>query len=440
MTGVMAVSGSQTIAAGATQEPATMRAAAVVNDVIISTYDLDQRVKLLMITSGAQNPEAAKRLRPQVLRTLIDEMLQMQEAQKYEVKISQEELNKNFQRIASQNQISTEQINKMLDDNGIARSTLQNQMKADIAWQKIVQGKLAPRVTVSDEEVEIAFIAARESSQKTLYMISEIFLPVDSPNDEDQVKQRAQAVIAQLHQGTPFGQLAQQFGRSNGGDLGAVSETELNVSYADKVRKMTPGTISEPIRGSAGYYIVGLREKRLPVGGKVQAAAPPPKPQAAQKMKGQVTLGRVSITMSANASKAKQEQVANAARTIYGTINGCQNAGGIAKANGAKFEMLGALNVRDLAPPFQEILGKTPNGRSTPPLRGAAGIEMFVICSGGMIPAAGAAPEGRQTTTTATEVTKEQIESQLYNQELSMLTRRYMRDLRRDATIEIRDN
>jgi peptidyl-prolyl cis-trans isomerase SurA len=102
--------------------------------------------------------------------------------------------------------------------------------------------------------------------------------------------------------------------------------------------------------------------------------------------------------------------------------------------------MLGALSVRDLAPPFQKILEGTPNGRSTPPLRGAAGIEMFVICSGGMIPAASPGAAGGSAVTSAPEVTKEAIESQLYQQELSMLSRRYMRDLRRDATIEIRDN
>lgn len=414
-----------------------MRAAAVVNDVIISTYDLDQRVKLLMVTSGAQNPEAAKRLRPQVLRTLIDEMLQMQEAQKYEVKITPDELNKNFLRIAAQNNITVEQINKMLDENGIARSTLQNQMKADIAWQKLVQGKLAPRVTVSDIDVDEAFKQAKAASQQTQYMISEIYFPVDSPNEEDQVKQRVQGVIGQLHQGTPFQVLARQFGSGGTGDLGAVSESELNASYADRVKKMAPGTISDPIRGAGGYYIVGLREKRLPVGGKVEAEAPA-KPQQPQKMKAQVTLGRVTINVSENASKAKQEQVRAQAQAIFQSINGCSTAGSVAKSNGAKFEMLGALSVRDLAPPFQDILGKTPNGRSTPPLRGASGIEMFVVCSGGMIPAVAAGE--RVGPTVASEVTKETIENQLYSQELSMLSRRYMRDLRRDATIEIRDN
>jgi peptidyl-prolyl cis-trans isomerase SurA len=57
-----------------------------------------------------------------------------------------------------------------------------------------------------------------------------------------------------------------------------------------------------------------------------------------------------------------------------------------------------------------------------------------------MIPASTGAPEGRPTITAQGEVTKEEVENRLYNQELSMLARRYLRDLRRDATIEMRDN
>ena len=64
---------------------------------------------------------------------------------------------------------------------------------------------------------------------------------------------------------------------------------------------------------------------------------------------------------------------------------------------------------------------------------------MYVICEGGMRPAVSAGgSEGPDKP--ATEVTKEDIENRLFNQELTMLARRYLRDLRRDATIEMKDN
>lgn len=440
---VLAISANRTIAAGATKQPTTMRAAAVVNDIIISTYDLDQRIKLVMVTSGAQaGAEVEKRLRPQVLRQLIDEMLQLQEAQKYNVKITQEDLDKNFKRIAQQNNINVDQINKMLDENGISRSTLLNQMKADLAWQKLVQQRLAPRVTVSDDEVDAAFLRMKETSQSTQYLVSEIFLGVDVPEAEEQVRQNIQGILGQLRQGATFSAIARQFSQSSsgpsGGDIGWVSEGDLPGSVATAVKAMAPGGISEPIRAPGGYYIVGLREKKLKAGSTVQPVAPP-KPQAAKRMQGVITLGRISIPLSSSASKAKQEQIRQVSIEIYRSVNGCSGAGAVATSRGGKFEMIGQMSVKDVAPQFRKILEETPNGRSTPPLRGATGVEMFVICAGGMQPALQVGG-GPGAVTAAAAVTKEEVENRLYNQELSMLARRYLRDLRRDATIEMRDN
>jgi hypothetical protein len=81
-------------------------------------------------------------LRPQVLRQLVDELLQLQEAQKSKIQITSEDLDKSLKRIAQQNNISVEQIYKTLDDAKISRSTLQTQLKADLAWQKLIQHDL----------------------------------------------------------------------------------------------------------------------------------------------------------------------------------------------------------------------------------------------------------------------------------------------------------
>lgn len=443
----LAVVGQESAAVGATKEPVSMRAAAIVNDTIISTYDLDQRIKLVMVTSGAQGADAIKRLRPQVLRQLVDETLQLQEAIKFNVKITQDDLDKNFKRIASQNNIGVDAIYKMLDENGIARSTLQNQIKADLAWQKLVQQRLSPRVTVSDDEVEAIFLQMRASSKQTQYAVSEIFLAVDTPDAEDQIRQNIQSILGQLRGGANFSAIARQFSQapsaSNGGDLGMISESDMTPEVAAAVTKMQPGGVSDPIRGPGGYRIMGLREKRLPSGSKVeaQAKAAPAAPQAAQKMKGVIELAQIVIPMTQGASKAKQEQIRVKSIEIYRSVNGCASAPQIAKTHGARFQRFGQMSTKEMAPQFVKILSQTPNGRSTPPLVGAQGVEMYIICSGGMVPAATAMQEGpRQTITAQSDVTKEDVENRLYNQELSMLARRYLRDLRRDATIEMRDN
>jgi peptidyl-prolyl cis-trans isomerase SurA len=433
-------------AASSSKDAGTMRAAAVVNDIVISSYDLDQRVKLMMVTSGAQGQDTAKRLRPQVLRQLVDELLQLQEAQKSKVQITTEDLDKSLKRIAQQNNISVDQIYKTLDDAKISRSTLQTQIKADLAWQKLIQQRLAPRVTVSDEEVAAAYAQAQESSKQPQYLVSEIFLAVDVPSAEEQVKQNVANILTQLKAGANFSALARQFSQSatasSGGDMGWMTLADLPEPVAQKVKVMANGALSEAIRAPGGYYLIGLRQKRLAAGATPQAAAPPPVAQAQpeQKMKAVITLGRMSVPMAPGVSKAKEEQVRNTAIELFRSVNGCSTAGAAARSRGAKFDMIGPVTVKDLAPQFVDILKKTPNGRSTPPLRGAKGIEMYVICDGGMKPAAsiGGASEGGDKP--AAEVTKEEIENRLFNQELTMLARRYLRDLRRDATIEMKDN
>jgi peptidyl-prolyl cis-trans isomerase SurA len=338
-------------------------------------------------------------------------------------------------------------VYKTLDDNNIARSTLMTQIKADIAWQRLVQGRLAPRVTISDEEVDAAYLQALEASKQPQYLISEIFLAVDVPSAEDSVKQNAQSIIGQLRQGANFPALARQFSQSatasSGGDLGWVVIGDLPASIAEKVKSMAPGTVSEPIRAAGGYYLVALRQKRLAAGSAPQKQAAPQPAQAAQpeqKMKPVVTLGRISLPVAGTPSKAKEEQIRNVSIEIFRNVNGCGTAGQVAKARGATFQMVGAVTVRDLAPQFADILRKTPNGRATPPLRGAKGVELYVICEGGMRQAVAPGAPDEMGEKPAAEVNKEEIENRLFNQEISMLSRRYLRDLRRDATIEIKEN
>ena len=432
----------------------TARAAAVVNDIVISSYDLDQRIKLAMVTSGQQpSAELARRIRDQILRQLVDEMLQMLEAQKYNVKVAAGDVDAALKRIGQQNNITPDQINKMLDDNGIARATLQQQLQADIAWQKIVQQRVAPRVSVSDDEVDAVLARMQEQGATTQYLAAEIFIPVESPDQEAQAKQSIENIRGQLQQGASFAGLARQFSKaptaSAGGDMGWVSESDISAPEVSKVLvSMRPGGVSEPIRAAGGFYLIGLREKRTAAGSKPEpAAAPAPTPASTagsepKPMQARLTLATLQFALAADASKEKQERVKNGAIKLYQTVNGCGNLAAQAKAEGATTVPLGQVSVKDLAPDFRKILEKTPNGRATPPLRSASGVQMFVVCAGGMIPGRQQMQQeaGGGEAKPFQMPTREDIQSRLYNQELSMMARRYLRDLRRDANIDIRDN
>src|SRR6185436_3312397 len=144
-------------------------------------------------------------------------------------------------------------------------------------------------------------------------------------------------------------------------------------------------------------------------------AATQPKP-----MQAHLTLATIQFTLAGGATKAKQGKIKASAVKLYQTVNGCGNLAALAKAEGATTVPLGQVNVKDLAADFRKILERTPNGRATPPLRSATGVQMFVVCAGGMVP-------GRQQVAQQEQgggskpfqmPTREEVQNRLYNQEL----------------------
>lgn len=448
-------------ALAAKPDPNAARTVAVVNDAVISNFDLEQRARLLIVTSGQQPTEQTlSAIKPQVLRTLVDEMLQTQEAFKYKVQVQNEDVDKQLARLAASNNMQVADIIKTLEQAGVSRTTLQAQLRAEIAWQKLVQGRLAPRVTINPDEVADQLARAQANANKAQFMVAEIFVPADQPGEEAAAMKSAQSIRGQMQQGASFAALARQYSQSpsagNGGDIGWVSEGQLEPALNAQLVKMRPGSVSDPIQVEGGVYILALRQKQTAAGTKPTDADQPQEiptgPTGPGEVKiisgpqAQIALVQLLIPLDAAASKAKQETVRQKAIALYRAANGCgpglnqavKSVGGVQMVN------MGSLPYNDLQPDFKKLLRETPNGRSTPPLRSGRGIEMFVVCSGGSkieitAPAGGPARAAAPKTEAFKVPTKEEIENRIYGQQLSGMARRYLRDLRRDATIEIRE-
>src|SRR6266704_1654105 len=135
-----AVQPSQPAAPG--QPPAgpapEMKIAAVVNDEVISVFDVVSRMRMVMISSSiADTPEMRQRIGPQVLRSLIDEKLELQEAKRQSVTATDAEVNNGLQQIEKQNNMKSGQLNEMLKARGIDRGALVDQLTAGIVWAKL---------------------------------------------------------------------------------------------------------------------------------------------------------------------------------------------------------------------------------------------------------------------------------------------------------------
>lgn len=242
--------------------------AAVVNNEAITATDLDERLRLLMISSGIpDSKETRERLKPQVLNMLIDEQLMLQEAKRLNMSVSEEEVKGGFAKLAEQNGMQPEQFREVVRKSGVPTRAMDRQIKSQIAWGRVVQQRIRPTVTVNDLEVDSMLDRLRRNIGKEEYLVGEIFLPIDTPTEEGQVSQLAQKLTRELVQGkVPFPRVAAQFSQSasskRGGDMGWVEGDQLPEEIVEVLSRMNEGDLSEPIKTLAGYYIVTLRKKR----------------------------------------------------------------------------------------------------------------------------------------------------------------------------------
>lgn len=385
--------------------------AAVVNDTPISTFDVRQRLRLLMATTGVQPDEQTmQRLQQQALRSLIDEQLQLQEAagDPYNIEIPKSDVDDAIGRLARQNNVDADRIYSDLREAGINPETLRTQIRAELAWQTLVNGRYSNRIRVSDNQVDLARERIMNSLSKPRYLIAEIFLPVESAQEEGEVRRQVESMIQQLMNGAEFQALAQQYSAAasaeSGGDAGWMLSGELQPEVERVLQSMEPGRVSPPIRVPGGFYLVALRDERS--GAVTQ----------------QVTLK--SVTAPSDQAGGYQQAAAALSAAAEGK-SGCDAAEEIAgEIDGAFATDLGSLSNTSLQADIRNDVDTLDVGGITAPRETSTGAQVYVLCDRQQ------AVEGLPS--------RVEIENQLMNQQQSMLSRRYLRDVRRSSTVDVR--
>jgi len=398
-------------------QPPETRIAAVVNDEVISVADIRSRLRMVMLSSNlTDSPETRQRIANQVLRTIVDEKLQMQEAKRQNITATEEEINKAVAQIEKQNNMQPGQLDQALKQRGIERSALVDQLTASIVWAKLVRRLLSQTNVVSDEEIDYALKRAQETVNEPQSRVAEIFLAVDNPQQEEEVRRLAERLSDQMRQGARFSAIAQQFSQSAtaavGGDIGWVRPEQLNSELGKMVAQMRPGELSPPLRTGAGYYLLLVLDRRSgrSAGAEdtllhlVQIVFPLP-PQAPEAMR------RAAITEAQNAKL---------------TAKNCEELLKIGKEKGsAQLSSEGRLRVDQIAPGMRNIVLGLEAGRSSQPIVQKNGVGVIMVCE-------------KVAPSAATVPTREEIAETLMRQRLDTLARRYMRDLRRTAFVDVR--
>jgi peptidyl-prolyl cis-trans isomerase SurA len=391
------------------------RIAAVVNDDVITLGDLMSRLKMVMVSSNLPDtPEMRKRLEPQVVRTLVDEKLQLQAAKKENIVATKAELRKAITQLERQNHMKSGQLLEYLKAHGIEKSALLDQLTASIVWAKLVR-RLAQRTSpVTDEEVDHEINRLKEHANDPESRVAEIFLAVDTPSQDQQVHDLAERLIDQMRQGARFSAIAQQFSQSPtaavGGDIGWIRPQQLSPELAKTVAQMHPGELSPPIRTPAGYYLLLLLDRRTGTAGSEADTT--------------VDIVQVVFPLPLQPSPAMRAAAIAQAQSVRAAATSCPEMLKTGKEKAPQLSSEGKLRLTQIAPAMRQLVMGLPIGQPSQPIIQKNGVGVIMVC--------------QRSAPGATLPNRDEVYNMMMGQRLDIVARRYMRDLREAAFVDVR--
>jgi peptidyl-prolyl cis-trans isomerase SurA len=394
------------------QERGDRRIAAIVNRDAITLYDLEQRVRLAGL--GARLPEAGegrRRLVSDVLRSMINERLQLQEAARQNVEVADKEVQDQIADLERRNRMEKGGLVNVLRQRGIDPRAFEDQIRAAIAWNKVVARHIAPQIRVSDEEVRVVLKRLLENKDKLQYRVQEIFLPVDHPSLQGRVLQTAQFILAQIRAGASFEILARQFSQtgtsSAGGDLGFLFEGQMEPELERVVKQLKTGQVAGPVRGAGGYYILRLADRRT-VDGRNPDVKTIAVAQAALRVPDKATPAQ---------SKEAQERLARIAaeaKTCDALVKAAQEAGGAGR-------IVDNLVLEAQRPQIRALIAPLKTNQASRTYFEDGAHTVYMRCPDDTKP-----PEEKD------------VREALTRQKLGAYAERYLKELRRSAYVDIR--
>jgi peptidyl-prolyl cis-trans isomerase SurA len=393
--------------------------AAVVNDEVISTYDVGQRIRLLLATTGVRpTPQNMPQIEQEALASLTDERIEIQEIrkqekeQKFQILATDAEVNESIAGIARSNNTTADRLLKDLANAGVGAQTLKDQLRAQISWMHWIQGRYGgSRMRVGDDQVNEVLRQIQAQAAEPQYQIGEILIDAGRAGGADAAMAGASQLVAQLQQGAPFSAVARQFSAAstaaNGGDAGWLTVSQLRPEVRELVDQLRPGQVSRPIAVENGAYILYLRAKRSGAGEEM------------------VSLKQAAIGLGADAPDADVEAARQKLLALKAQIKGCDALEAqAAKVEGVVAGDLGEANVKDLRPSFREAAEKLQINQVSEPIRTDAGLHLIAVCA--------------RRRSDVSIPSRADIEGRLKDDQLSLIARRYLRDLKNSATIETR--
>lgn len=389
-------------------QPQGERVLATVNDVPISSFDVRQRIRLTMIVQGIPElpPEAIPQFEQQALQELVEEQLKLQEAEEWELTIADEEIDQELAQIAASGGGNINSLVRDLNAQGVDVGTLRRRIRADKAWESLVRGRFGSRVTVTDGEIENMMDSLLARATEDQFLLSEICLPVNGAAEQEEMFNIGMQMIEQMRRGAAFTSLAQQYSAcpsaARGGDLGWTRISELDPDLAAVVGQLAPGSVSRPVPQDSMMKMIAVRQTRPA--------------SAAGEPSYSVAYAGALISIGADEAESRMTRLAE--------TNAC-NGDALSVDMGPNIGVttLPILSESTYAPVFHDVLANMEIGDVSNVIESDGAYHVLMMCEKDI--GYGLPP-------------RRAVENQLRQDELDLLSRRYLRDVERDSAVEIR--
>jgi peptidyl-prolyl cis-trans isomerase SurA len=408
--------------------PRDLAIAAEVGADAISSYDVANRIKFIITTARLSNsPDVIEKIRPQVIRSLIDEKLQLQEAEKNDIKVSDQDVEQAIAAIEDQRNMPHGTINSIMDSSNVPRETFRQQIRAQLSWNRLLNRKVRPHVRVSDDEIRLASQKFTPSPKKKTtgpqeFKIAAITLPVEKKAADAEMRRLGEKLVKEVRGGASFEEVSRQFS-SVAASAGGKVETfwirlgQLDPKVASALSGASAGMITDPVRTNEGYTIIKVYDTRGAVASEAEA-----KPKDVE-----VNMKEILLKLKPDAGAKEADVMLQIGEEVARNPGTCDEKGIANIGNLDDFDI--EVNFREQAlselPPAIKIIAENLKiGDISTPFASYEGIRLYMLCG--------------KKETDAKPVKRDEVHQMLMQQKMELEAQKYIRNLRREVFIDIR--
>ena len=237
---------------------------AKINKEIITNYDLQQRLDLILKSSKIKLNKANKRqIYNQIREILINENIQKIHAKKYQIEITNRQIYKAISEIAQKNKLTYKQFKKKLQQNKMNIEAFKEQIRAQLLWREIILTLVRPNIKINELEVDEYIEANSKEGANYEYQYLTINIPANNIDEFDVAKNTAAKYYKMLlNEKIKFSDLATQFSQDKEQKINWIATSQLDPEIENQIKELEKVEISKPFQTSKGYKIIKLIDKR----------------------------------------------------------------------------------------------------------------------------------------------------------------------------------